>query len=161
MNAGGYRCGSAQRRQAAADDPGGCRGAQACGTGRGDVEALRRWSLAGERASDGTDGLSLKMGGGRVVELDPRKHPHLDHGYAMTRSSQGQTANGVLIHANTELSARICSIAAWPMLLSRYAITRRWRVSSRLCRDRIASSGPPSTSGICRSGSYSNCPGKA
>ncbi len=53
------------------------------------------------------DGLRLKMDGGRMVELDPRKHPHLDHGYAMTsHSSQGQTADRVLIHVDTELGAK-------------------------------------------------------
>ena len=46
------------------------------------------------------------MDGGRVVELDPRKHLHLDHGYAMTsHSSLGQTADRVLIHVDTELVA--------------------------------------------------------
>jgi conjugative relaxase-like TrwC/TraI family protein len=51
--------------------------------------------------------LRLKMDGGRMVELDPRKHPHLDHGYAMTsHSSQGQTADRVLIHVDTELGAK-------------------------------------------------------
>ena len=51
--------------------------------------------------------LHLKMDGGRAVELDPRKHPHLDHGYAMTSySSQGQTADRVLIHVDTELGAK-------------------------------------------------------
>ena len=51
--------------------------------------------------------LRLKMDGGRMVELDPRKHPHLDHGYAMTSySSQGQTADRVLIHVDTELGAK-------------------------------------------------------
>ena len=41
--------------------------------------------------------MSLKMDGGRDVELDPREHPHLDHGYAVTsHSSQGQTAERVL-----------------------------------------------------------------
>ena len=51
--------------------------------------------------------LRLKMDGGRAVELDPRKHPHLDHGYAMTsHSSQGQTADRVLIHVDTELGAK-------------------------------------------------------
>ncbi len=51
--------------------------------------------------------LRLKMDGGRTVELDPRKHLHLDHGYAMTsHSSQGQTANRVLIHVDTELGAK-------------------------------------------------------
>jgi ATP-dependent exoDNAse (exonuclease V) alpha subunit len=51
--------------------------------------------------------LRLKMDGGRTVDLDPRKHPHLDHGYAMTsHSSQGQTADRVLIHVDTELGAK-------------------------------------------------------
>ena len=51
--------------------------------------------------------LRVKMDGGRAVELDPRKHPHLDHGYAMTSySSQGQTADRVLIHVDTELGAK-------------------------------------------------------
>jgi ATP-dependent exoDNAse (exonuclease V) alpha subunit len=56
---------------------------------------------------DGHERLRLKMDGGRAVELDPRKHPHLDHGYAMTsHSSQGQTADRVLIHVDTELAAK-------------------------------------------------------
>jgi ATP-dependent exoDNAse (exonuclease V) alpha subunit len=51
--------------------------------------------------------LSLKTESGRRVELDPRKHLHLDHGYAMTsHSSQGQTADRVLIHVDTELGAK-------------------------------------------------------
>jgi len=42
-----------------------------------------------------------------MVELDLRKHPHLDHGYAMTSySSQGQTADRVKIHVDTELRAK-------------------------------------------------------
>ncbi len=51
--------------------------------------------------------LRLKLDGGRTVELDPRKHPHLDHGYAMTsHSSQGRTADRVLIQVDTELGAK-------------------------------------------------------
>ncbi len=51
--------------------------------------------------------LRLKMDGGRTVDPDPGKHPHLDHGYAMTsHSSQGQTADRVLIHVDTELGAK-------------------------------------------------------
>ena len=47
------------------------------------------------------------MDGGRAVDLDPRQHPHLDHGYAMTsHASQGQTADRVLIHVDTELAAK-------------------------------------------------------
>jgi conjugative relaxase-like TrwC/TraI family protein len=51
--------------------------------------------------------LRLKMDGGRAVKLDPRQHLHLDHGYAMTsHSSQGQTADRVLIHVDTEVGAK-------------------------------------------------------
>ena len=62
----------------------------------------------GKIESIGNDGrLRLKMDGGRSVELDPRQHPHLDHGYAMTsHSSQGQTADRVLIHVDSELGAK-------------------------------------------------------
>jgi conjugative relaxase-like TrwC/TraI family protein len=56
----------------------------------------------------GQDGqMRLKMDGGRDVQLDLREHPHLDHGYAVTsHSSQGQTAERVLIHVDTELTAK-------------------------------------------------------
>jgi len=56
----------------------------------------------------GQDGqIRLKMDGDRDVQLDPREHPHLDHGYAVTsHSSQGQTAERVLIHVDTELAAK-------------------------------------------------------
>jgi conjugative relaxase-like TrwC/TraI family protein len=51
--------------------------------------------------------LTLKMDSGRSLQIDPNKHPHLDYGYAMTsHSSQGQTANRVLIHVDTELAAK-------------------------------------------------------
>ena len=51
--------------------------------------------------------LSLKTDSGRSLQIDPNKHPHLDFGYAMTsHSSQGQTANRVLIHVDTELPAK-------------------------------------------------------
>ena len=47
------------------------------------------------------------MDGGREIALDPRQHPNLDHGYAVTsHSSQGQTADSVLIHVDTELGAK-------------------------------------------------------
>ena len=56
----------------------------------------------------GQDGqMRLKLDGGRDVQLDPREHPHLDHGYAVTsHSSQGQTAERVLIHVDTGLAAK-------------------------------------------------------
>jgi ATP-dependent exoDNAse (exonuclease V) alpha subunit len=56
---------------------------------------------------EGDGRLRLKMDDGHAVELDTHKRPHLDYGYAMTsHSSQGQTADRVLIHADTELGAK-------------------------------------------------------
>jgi conjugative relaxase-like TrwC/TraI family protein len=51
--------------------------------------------------------IGLKMDDGRQIEIDRVKHPHLDHGYAVTsHSSQGQTAHRVLVHVDTELGAK-------------------------------------------------------
>ena len=49
--------------------------------------------------------LEIRMDSGREVRLNIREHPHLDHGYAVTsHSSQGQTAERVLIHVDTDKS---------------------------------------------------------
>jgi conjugative relaxase-like TrwC/TraI family protein len=51
--------------------------------------------------------MRLKLDDGRELKLDPQNHPHLDHGYAVTSySSQGLTADRVLINVDTELSAK-------------------------------------------------------
>ena len=51
--------------------------------------------------------LRLRMDGGRAVELDTSRQTHLDYGYAVTsHSSQSQTANRVLVHVDTKLSAK-------------------------------------------------------
>jgi ATP-dependent exoDNAse (exonuclease V) alpha subunit len=43
------------------------------------------------------------MDSGRHIAFTLHDHPHLDHGYAVTsHSSQGQTADRVLIHVDTE-----------------------------------------------------------
>jgi hypothetical protein len=47
--------------------------------------------------------LRLHLDSGRTVALDLRAHPHLDFGYAVTsHSSQGQTADRVLVHIDVE-----------------------------------------------------------
>ena len=67
--------------------------------------ANRELGTIEQHRSDGR--MSLKMDSGRAVELDPNRHVHLDYGYAVTsHSSQGQTADRVLIHVDTELGAR-------------------------------------------------------
>ena len=49
--------------------------------------------------------LEIRMDSGREVRFNIRKHPHLDHGYAVTsHSSQGQTADRVLIQVDTDKS---------------------------------------------------------
>ena len=51
--------------------------------------------------------MSLQMEAGRSVSIHPREHPHLDHGYAVTsHSSQGRTADLVLINIDKELEAK-------------------------------------------------------
>ena len=56
---------------------------------------------------DGDGRLNLKLDNGRAIELDPNRHMHLDYGYAVTsHSSQGQTADRVLINVDTELGAK-------------------------------------------------------
>jgi len=58
--------------------------------------------------SIGRDGtMRLRLDDERKVEFNPQQHPHVDHGYAVTSySSQGQTAERVLVHADTELAAK-------------------------------------------------------
>ena len=56
-------------------------------------------------AQDGT--MRLSVDDKRSVDFNPQRHPHLDHGYAVTSySSQGQTADRVLVHVDTELGAK-------------------------------------------------------
>jgi ATP-dependent exoDNAse (exonuclease V) alpha subunit len=47
--------------------------------------------------------LRIRLDSGRAIAFNVRENPHLDHGYAVTsHSSQGQTADRVLIHVDTE-----------------------------------------------------------
>ena len=49
--------------------------------------------------------LEIRMDSDRELRFNIREHPHLDHGYAVTsHCSQGQTADRVLIHVDTEKS---------------------------------------------------------
>ena len=57
--------------------------------------------------SDAGD-LEIRMDSGREVHFNIHDHAHLDHGYAVTsHSSQGQTADRVLIHADTDKGERL------------------------------------------------------
>ncbi|HWX55522.1 MAG TPA: MobF family relaxase [Verrucomicrobiae bacterium] len=54
------------------------------------------------------DQIGIKTDSGKLVEFEATEHPHLDYGYAMTsHSSQGQTADRVLIHVDTEEGSQL------------------------------------------------------
>jgi ATP-dependent exoDNAse (exonuclease V) alpha subunit len=47
--------------------------------------------------------LQIRLDAGRTVAMTLKEHPHLDYGYAVTsHSSQGQTADRVLVHIDTD-----------------------------------------------------------
>ncbi len=52
---------------------------------------------------DARGNLQVRLDSGRTVAFNIRENRHLDHGYAVTsHSSQGQTADRVLVHVDTE-----------------------------------------------------------
>ncbi len=52
---------------------------------------------------DDSGNLQVRLDSGRTVGFNVKDNPHLDYGYAVTsHSSQGQTADRVLIHVDTE-----------------------------------------------------------
>jgi ATP-dependent exoDNAse (exonuclease V) alpha subunit len=58
-------------------------------------------------AIDDSGKMALRLDSGRDLRIDPQRHPHLDHGYAVTSySGQGQTADRVLIHVDSDLPAK-------------------------------------------------------
>jgi ATP-dependent exoDNAse (exonuclease V) alpha subunit len=51
--------------------------------------------------------MAIRLETGRDLQIHPQRHPHLDHGYAVTSySGQGQTAERVLIHVDTDMPAK-------------------------------------------------------
>jgi hypothetical protein len=52
---------------------------------------------------DAKGNLQLRLDSGRSVAFNIKENPHLDYGYAVTsHSSQGQTADRVLVNVDTE-----------------------------------------------------------
>jgi conjugative relaxase-like TrwC/TraI family protein len=52
---------------------------------------------------DAKGNLQVRLDSGQQVQFNIREHPHLDYGYAVTsHSSQGATADRVLVHVDTE-----------------------------------------------------------
>ena len=68
---------------------------------------------------DSRGNLQIRVDSGRAVAFNIRENPHIDHGYAVTsHSGQGQTADRVLIHVETEhageklINRRLAYVAA-------------------------------------------------
>jgi len=60
-----------------------------------------------EKINDAGD-LEIRLDSGSDVHFNIHDHAHLDHGYAVTsHSSQGQTADRVLVHVDTEKSEQL------------------------------------------------------
>jgi ATP-dependent exoDNAse (exonuclease V) alpha subunit len=81
--------------------------------------------------------LSVRLDNNRHIEFNPNEHRHLDHGYAVTsHSSQGLTAERVLIHADSRVHP--------DLLNSRFAYVSISRASHRatLFTDDTAKLGP-------------------
>jgi ATP-dependent exoDNAse (exonuclease V) alpha subunit len=52
---------------------------------------------------DAEGNLQVRLDSGQDAQFNIREHPHIDHGYAVTsHSSQGATADRVLVHVDTE-----------------------------------------------------------
>jgi conjugative relaxase-like TrwC/TraI family protein len=81
--------------------------------------------------------LSVRLDNNRQLEFSPDEHRHLDHGYAVTsHSSQGLTAERVLVHADTSVHP--------DLLNSRFAYVSISRASHQatLFTDDMAKLGP-------------------
>jgi conjugative relaxase-like TrwC/TraI family protein len=81
--------------------------------------------------------LSVRLDNDRQIEFNPNEHRHLDHGYAVTsHSSQGLTAERVLVHADTSVHP--------DLLNSRFAYVSISRASheATLFTDDMAKLGP-------------------
>ena len=81
--------------------------------------------------------MSVRLDNNRQIEFSPNEHRHLDHGYAVTsHSSQGLTAERVLIHADTSVHP--------DLLNSRFAYVSISRASheATLFTDDMAKLGP-------------------
>src|SRR5258708_3285578 len=71
-----------------------------------------------EQIEDGK--YSMNLDNGRKINIDSNAFRHLDHGYALTsHSSQGQTVDRVLIHADTHQSEMLLNRRMGYVALSR------------------------------------------
>ncbi len=66
-------------------------------------ERIANRQLGRVQQIDAKGNLQIRLDSGRDVQFNVREHPHLGYGYAITsHSSQGATADRVLVHVDTE-----------------------------------------------------------
>jgi ATP-dependent exoDNAse (exonuclease V) alpha subunit len=69
---------------------------------------------------DGDENLRIRLDSGKSVEFNLTEHSHVDYGYAVTSySGQGQTADRVLVHVDTEHSSNLVNERFGYVALSR------------------------------------------
>jgi conjugative relaxase-like TrwC/TraI family protein len=75
-------------------------------------------------SSDGE--ISARLADGRIVQFSSRENPHFDHGYAVTsHSSQGVTANRVLVNVDTSVHPDLISSRFAYVSVSRASLDAR------------------------------------
>ena len=97
--------------------------------------------------------LSARLNNKRQVEFNAHEHRHLDHGYAVTsHSSQGLTAERVLVHADTSVHP--------DLLNSRFAYVSLSRAShhAMLFTDDFAKLSPQLGADISKTSALETCP---
>ncbi len=66
-------------------------------------EHIANRQLGTVKQIDAEGNLQVRLDSGQDVQFNIREHPHVDYGYAVTsHSSQGATADRVLVHVDTE-----------------------------------------------------------
>jgi len=66
-------------------------------------EHIANRQLGTVQQMDAEGSLQIRLDSGQEVQFNIREHPHVDYGYAVTsHSSQGATADRVLVHVDTE-----------------------------------------------------------
>jgi ATP-dependent exoDNAse (exonuclease V) alpha subunit len=66
-------------------------------------EHIANRQLGTVQQTDAEGNLQVRLDSGQDVQFNIREHPHVDYGYAVTsHSSQGATADRVLVHVDTE-----------------------------------------------------------
>ena len=73
-----------------------------------DATGRRIASSARSKRIDAAGGVRVRLDPGEESRSPLDEYPHLDYGYAVTsHSSQGQTADRVLVHVDTELARHL------------------------------------------------------